>query len=580
MTIKENKDLVEMASKRQKATLCIRNAKVVDVFSKTTFESDVLISGKYIAGFAEVGKGLADKIVDAKGKYMLPGFIDSHVHIESSHCSPSEFSNLLIPNGVTTVIADPHEICNCAGLDGLDYMLDASKNLPLNAYFMIPSCVPSTEFEHSGAIILAKDIESRIDNDRILGLGEMMDYVGVINGSQMVHDKIDVAMKYHKVVDGHSPNIFDGDLDAYSASGILTDHECSNTQELEDRIRRGMYVMIRQGTVCKDEVALLQGVNENNYHRCLFCTDDRQAESLLKEGSINNNVRIAVEEGIDPMMAISMATINSANCYNLKGLGGIAPGYFASFSLTENLKDFNMDEVYVEGKLEASKGVMLHPTKSEELPESIKGNINVKNFSKEKLKIKLEGNKVRTIDIIPGGVLTSAGEATVKVENGEFIYDESQDIVKISVVERHNGTGNVAVALLKGYGIKSGAVATSVAHDSHNIIVCGTNDEDMELAVNELIRIGGGMALSNKGKVIGSFAHAIAGLMSNEKAPVVTKELNNLENIAHEQLKISRELDPFMTLCFMSLPVIPEYKITDMGLFDVRIFDFVDVEIK
>ncbi len=580
MTKKENKELIEMASKRQKATLCIRNAKVVDVFSKNIFKSDVLISGKYIAGFEEVGKGLADRIVDANGKYMIPGFIDSHVHIESSHCSPSEFSNLLIPNGVTTVIADPHEICNCAGLDGLDYMLKASERLPLNAYFMIPSCVPATQFEHSGAILLAKDIETRIDDDRILGLGEMMDYVGVINGSEMVHDKIDVAKKHHKVVDGHSPNIFDGDLDAYVASGIITDHECSNTRELEDRIRRGMYVMVRQGTVCKDEVTLLKGVNENNYQRCLFCTDDRQAESLLKEGSINNNVRIAVQQGLDPMMAISMATINSANCYNLKGLGGIAPGYIASFSLTENLKDFNMDEVYVEGKLEASKGIMLNPTTPMPLPESIKGNINVKNFSKDRFKIKLEGNKVRTIDIIPGGVVTAAGKATVKVENGEFVYDEKQDIVKISVVERHKGTGNVAVALIKGYGIKSGAVATSVAHDSHNIIVCGTSDEDMEVAVNELIRIGGGMALANKGKVLGSFAHTIAGLMSNEKAPLVTKELNKLENIAHEQLKVSRELDPFMTLCFMSLPVIPEYKITDMGLFDVRIFDFVDIEIK
>jgi adenine deaminase len=580
MTIKANKELIEMASKRQKATLCIRNTRVVDVFNKNIFKSDVLISGKYIAGFAEVNKGVADKIVDAKGKFMIPGFIDSHVHIESSHCSPSEFSNLLIPNGVTTVIADPHEICNCAGLDGLDYMLKASERLPLNAYFMIPSCVPATNFEHSGATILAKDIETRIDNDRILGLGEMMDYIGVIDGCDMVHDKIDVAKNHNKVIDGHSPNIFGSDLDAYAASGILTDHECANAEELQDRIRRGMYVMVRQGTVCKDEVNLLKGVNENNYQRCLFCTDDRQAESLLNEGSINNNVRIAIQEGINPMMAISMATINSANCYNLKGIGGIAPGYLASFSLTENLRDFNMDEVYVEGKLEAINGKMLNPTTPMPLPDSIKGKCNVKNFSKDRFKVELEGNRVRTIDIVPGGVVTEAGEATVKVENGEFVYDETQDIVKISVIERHKATGNVAVALIRGYGIKSGAVATSVAHDSHNIIVCGTNDDDMELAVNELIRIGGGMALANKGEVIGSFSHPITGLMSNEKAPVVIKELNNLSRLAHEKLQVSRTVDPFMTLCFMSLPVIPEYKITDMGLFDVRIFDFVDVEIK
>jgi adenine deaminase len=575
----ESNKLNEIASRRIEADLCIRNAKVVDVFNREVFECDILISGKYFAGFATKGEGVAKEIKDAKGNYVIPGFIDSHVHIESSHCSPSEFSNLLIPNGVTTVVADPHEICNCSGLDGLDYMLAASERLPLNAYFMIPSCVPATSVEHSGAIILAKDIETRIENDRILGLGEMMDYPGVINGDKMVHDKLQVAKDYNKVIDGHSPNIYGSDLDAYAASGILTDHECENAQELKDRVRRGMYVMVRQGTVCQDESNLLKGVTESNYHRCLFCTDDRQAESLVNEGSINNNVRLAVAEGLDPFMAINMASINSATCYNLKGLGAIAPGYIASFSITPNLKDFNMDEVYVEGKLAAKNGKMIVESTPMPLPESIVAKINIKNFSKDRLKLKLKKNRVRVIDVIPGGVVTAAGEATVIVKNGEYVHDIDQDIAKIAVVERHHATGNVAVALIRGYGIKSGAIATSVAHDSHNIIVCGTNDEDMELAVNELVKIGGGMAIADKGKILGSFAHPIAGLMSCEKSSVIIESLTRLSNLAQDKLGVSKALDPFMTLCFMSLPVIPVYKLTDIGLFDVRKFDFVDIEL-
>lgn len=575
----ESDKLNEVASKRIEADFCIKNAKVVDVFNREIFESDILICDNYFAGFAPKGKGVAKKISDAKGRYVIPGFIDSHVHIESSHCSPSEFSNLLIPNGVTTVVADPHEICNCSGLDGLDYMISACDRLPLNAYFMIPSCVPATSVEHSGAILLAKDIETRIKNERVLGLGEMMDYPGVISGNKMVHDKLQVARDFNKVIDGHSPNIYNSDLDAYAASGILTDHECANAQELQDRIRRGMYVMVRQGTVCQDEVNLLKGVTEKNYHHCLFCTDDRQAESLVNEGSINNNVRLAVSQGLDPLIAINMASINSANCYNLKGLGAIAPGYIASFSITSNLKDFKMDEVYVEGKLVAMDGKMLEDSIPMELPSSIASKINVKNFSKERLSLKLKNSRVRTIDIIPGGVVTAAGEAKVKIENGEFVYNPNQDIAKIAVIERHKGTGNVAVALIKGYGIKSGAIATTVAHDSHNIIVCGTNDEDMELAVNELIKMGGGMAIANKGKIVDSFSHPIAGLMSCEKAPIIIDSLTKLSNLAHDELGVSRLVDPFMTLCFMSLPVIPVYKITDMGLFDVRIFDFVNIEL-
>lgn len=578
MTKEKLMELIEVASQRKPASLCIRNAKVVDVFNRKVFESDVLIQNDRIAGFAKCGEGKGDEIFDANFSYMIPGFIDSHVHIESSHCTPEVFSNLLVPNGVTAAIADPHEICNCHGLDGLDYMIEASEDLPLKIHLMIPSCVPATDFENSGSVMDASEIEKRIDHKRVLGLGEMMDYPGVINNREDVIDKIQLAYEHGKIMDGHSPNIFNKELDAYSAAGIKTDHECTTKEELEDRITRGMYVMLREGTVCRDELNLLKGVTEKNYKRCLFCTDDRQVTSLLEEGSINNNVRLAVANGLDPFIAIAMATTNSAECYNLKDVGAIAPRYFANFSLTKNLKDFNMEYVFIDGKLVAKDGKMINEAKIKEIPSKVRTTMNVKDFSLERLQLKLKSNRVRIIDIIPGGVVTAKGEATVKVENGLYKY-EDDDICKIVVVERHKATGNVAVALLRGFGLKQGAIANSVAHDSHNIIAAGKSDEDIFLAIKELIRIEGGMTLALNGEIIDSLSHPIAGLMSDKEATVVSQGLERLVKTAYEKLEVSREIDPFMTLCFMSLPVIPEYKITDSGLFDVTAFEYVDIEL-
>ena len=578
MNKNEMKELIDVASRRKTADICIRNAKVVDVFNRNVFESDVLISKDRIAGFAKCGKGIANQIIDVNFSYMIPGFIDSHVHIESSHCTPEVFSNLLIPNVVTTVIADPHEICNCHGLDALDYMLEASEDLPLKAYFMIPSCVPATTFEHSGAFLDAKEIEKRIDHERILGLGEMMDYPGVINNSDLVIDKIQLAHDKNKIIDGHSPNIYNSDLDAYSSAGIKDDHECATKEELEDRIRRGMYVMLREGTVCRDELNLLEGVTNENYRRCIFCTDDRQVESLLTTGSINNNVRIAVEYGLDPIMAITMASLNSAECYNLKEVGAIAPRYHATFSITKDLKQFDMDYVFVDGKMVAKDKKMIKESKIKEIPTKVLSKMNVKNFSLKSLDLNLKSNKVRTIKIQPGSVVTSKGDAIVNIKDGLYKYGDD-DICKIVVVERHKGTGNCAIALLDGFGLQEGAIATSVAHDSHNIIAAGKNDEDIYLAIQELIKIGGGMAIAKNGKIVESFAHEVAGLMSNKEAREVSIKISSIVETAYETLNIHKSLDPFMTLCFMSLPVIPEYKITDMGLFDVTKFEFVNLEL-
>ena len=569
---------IDVAAGRETADLCVTGSHVLDVYNKEWFEADVLVSGGYICGFREPGKGKAKKILDAAGRYLIPGFIDSHVHIESSHCTPSEFSNLVVPCGTTTVIADPHEICNVCGLEGLDYMLDDSENIPLQAFFMVPSCVPATPFEHSGAVLLAADLAKRLGHERVLGLGEMMDYPGVIAGSPLVLDKLWEASLCNKVVDGHSPAIDGSDLDAYCAASIHTDHECETPEELKQRVRRGMYVMLRQGSACCNVLGLLGGVTPANSRRCLFCTDDRQPKSILKEGHINNNVRLSVGAGLDPIEAICMATVNSCECYRLFDRGAIAPGLRADFLLCDDLVSFSMHQVFVGGKLVAEDGKILQKAVSGPAG-NVSGKMLVEGFSKERLDLRLKSDHVRVIDIISGGVVTGAGEAYVTVKDGQWVHDGKQDILKLAVIERHHGTGNVAVALLRGYGLKGGAIATSVAHDSHNIIVCGDNDEDMALAVNHLVGIGGGMVIVKKGNILTDLPLPIAGLMTDVEGVEVARRLDALHEIAQRELSVSESVDPFMTLCFMSLPVIPVYKLTDMGLFDVRTFDFVPLEL-
>lgn len=508
---------------------------------------------------------------------MAPGFINGHVHIESSHLSPAEFARLVVPHGTTTVIADPHEICNVCGIAGLDYMLKASENLPLTAYLQIPSCVPSTPFENSGAVLLAKDIATRMDNPRILGLGELMNYVGTANADSDVLDKIMVAKNAGKVVDGHAPAIQGAYLDAYSASGVCNDHECATGEELRDRIRRGMYVLIRQGSACHDERNLLKGVDKHNADRCLFCTDDRQPKSLVEEGDIDNNIRIALSEGFDAPTAVAIASLNAAQCYGLKDRGAIAPGLRADFVLVDNLEDFNVKDVYCSGRLVASNGSYLAPDVHVD-PVGVSGCMNVKGFSPARLALKLSGNSVRTIDIIPGSVVTEEGRAVVSVKNGVWERDE-QDIVKIAVVERHNGTGNVGLGLIRNYGLRGGAVATSVAHDSHNIIVVGDSDSDMTVAVEKLIELGGGIVVVKDGKVLDFIQQEIAGLMTDKPGIYVEEKISSMQALARKELGINDNVDPFMTLCFMALPVIPAIKITDMGLFDVTKFAFTPIEV-
>lgn len=570
------KRLIDVTMGRERAELCIRNCKVVDVCTRSVFPADVYVDRGLIVGFGGEGFPYARETVDVQGAYLAPGFIDAHVHIESSHVSPAEFSRLVVPHGTTTVVADPHEICNVCGLDGFDYMLRATEELPLQVFLQLPSCVPCTPFENAGAILNAPELATRIGLDRVLGLGELMNYVGVCAADEAVLDKVLTAKTAGKLIDGHSPGLSGASLDAYSASGVCTDHECSTPEELRDRARRGMYVLLREGTVTKDVLRLLPGVDEHTFRQCAFCTDDRQSADLVMEGHIDNALRLAIAHGLDPVTAIAMATYNAAQCYGLTDRGAIVPGRRADLVLFQDLENLWVDRVWVAGKLVAQDGQYLkEPPRVE--PKNVKGRMNVQNFGAQRMRLPLTGDTVRTIRIIPDSVVTESGRAQARPSpTGEWVRD-SRDIVKLAVVERHRGTGNVGLGLLEGFGLRGGAIATSVAHDSHNIIVAGDSDTDMALAVERLIEMGGGMALAKDGVVLDSFAHEIAGLMTDRPGEYVARRLAQLGNIAHKQLSIHPWVDPFMTLCFMALPVIPELKLTDLGLFDVKKFCHVSI---
>ena len=571
----ELKKLIDTAAGRIPADLVIKNCKVVNVFSGKIQEGDIAFSGDQIAG---IGAYEGKEVIDAEGRYAAPGFIDSHIHIESSYVCPEEIGRLLVPHGGTTIMADPHEIVNVCGIAGLDYMMKAAENTVLDVKYELPSCVPATPWEHSGAVIDAEAMKEPITREGIAGLGEFMNFPGVINAADSDLDKIIVAKEEGKFIDGHGPGIAGKDLNAYAAARIAADHECSTVEEMNDRLERGMYILLRQGSACHNLRTLIQGVKPENSRRCLLCSDDRQPKTILPEGHLDNHLRICVEEGLDAVTAIRMATLNAAECFDLKDRGAIAPGYRADVVLLDDLKDFHVNRVFIQGALVAEEGKYIPEIKRYDI-STVKGSVIVKDFSAEKFKMHLKSNKVNVIKILPGGVVTAKDTAEIQLdEKGEFVRNPEEDIVKVAVVERHQGTGNVACGFLKGYGIKAGAVALSIAHDSHNIIVVGVSDEEMEFAVNSLIAQEGGMVLVKEGKVIESMPMPIAGLMSDQSGEWVDEKLTAIHAKAYEELGIAGDVEPVMTLCFMSLAVIPEVKLTDMGLFDVTTFSFIPVE--
>jgi len=460
----------------------------------------------------------------------------------------------------------------------MNYMLGAGEETALSIKYVLPSCVPATPFEHSGAVIDAAAMSEPLKDKRIIGLGEFMNYPGVIAGADSDLDKIMAVKRADKLIDGHSPRVFDKELNAYAAAQIHTDHECSTVAEMEERISKGLYVLMRQGSACHDLINLLKGVTPYNSRRCLLCSDDRQPKTILEQGHLDDHLRICVREGIDPMTALRMATLNAAECFRLYDRGAIAPGLRADIVLLNNLEDFYVKQVFIKGQLVAEDGKYLLPVnRIDSTP--VQNSFHVKDFSENKLKLNLKSDKVHVIDILPGGVVTGKGTAEIKRDgNGDFVRSPLEDIVKIAVVERHQGTGNVAVAFLRGYGIKEGAVALSIAHDSHNIIVVGTSDSDMTYAVKQLITQKGGIILVKNGEVKASMPMPIGGIMSDQSGEDVERSLTRIHKVASTELGISDSVEPIMTLCFMSLAVIPELKLTDMGLFDVTKFQFISLE--
>lgn len=566
MNSSRNKNLIQVATSRKKADLVIENCNVINVFTHEVIYGKLAISDGIFIGIGDY-EGI--EVIDGEGKYIVPGLIDSHVHIESSMGSPYQFARAVLPRGTTTVISDCHEIANVKGLEGIKYMIESSKNLPLDVYIMLPSCVPATKFETSGAILEAEDLEELMQHKRVLGLGELMNYQGVVFTDEDIIKKLELTDKYNKIVDGHGPIIKEKELNAYSLAGVKTDHECMNHKEVLDRLRNGIYVAIREGSAAKNLLDLIGAVNPLNERRFTFCTDDRHPKDILQEGHIDNNVRIAIKGGVDPVTAIRMATLNSAECYGLKNLGAIAPGYIADFIIVDNLKDFNVLKTFKKGK-QILDDWYTHIEEDKELLEMVSNSVNIKDFTQEDLKIKLSSNHAKVIKIMDHSLFTENVDREVKVDKlGYYEYNEAVDILPIYVFERHNGTGNIGKGLIEGYGLKNGAIASTIAHDSHNLIVIGSNIQNVEIAVKKIIEIGGGLVVVKDSEVKGSLPLDIGGIMSSKDLETVSKGHEELNKIAMEELEINENVNAFMTLAFMALPVIPKLKITDRGLFDV-----------
>lgn len=569
MSVEMKQKRINVAMKKEKADLVIKNANIVNVFTKEIIKADIAICMDQIVG---IGNYSGTNEIDAQDKYVCPGLIDSHVHIESTMVTPSEFAKAVLPHGTTTIIADPHEIANVCGINGINFMLNQSKSLPLNVYFMMPSCVPSTPFENNGADLSAELMGTLLSNDRILGLGEVMDYPSVINGREEMLKKIDLFDD--KIIDGHSPNLSGKELNAYRAAGIITNHECSTIEEVIEHLRLGMYLQIREGSAAKNLENIVKGLLKNNValNRCVFCTDDKHLEDIRKDGHISYNVKKAIACGVDPIEAICMATINTAQCYRLKRLGAIAPGYSADLIILNDLENFEIDKVLYRGKSVFEKGALCANITSEIEDRNVFNTVRIPNIDTKDLQIKLDTDSATIIGLTSNELVTKKETAKVKVIDGAFCPNEC--FSKIAVIERHKATKNIGLGIVSNFNIRNGAIASTVAHDSHNLIVIGDNDEDMILAIEELKRVNGGYTVVSNGKVMGTLELPIAGLMSDNTARYVE---DTLKKMIQEALKlgINKEIDPFITLSFLALPVIPEIRITDQGLFDVTQFKFI-----
>ncbi len=550
--------LIAVAAGREKADLVLKNAKYLNVFSNEFLCGDIAVANGLIAG---VGKYDGKTEIDVSGKLVLPGFIDAHIHLESSMVTPAEFAKAVVAHGTTTVITDPHEITNVMGIDGVEYMIQASQNLPIDVHFMMPSCVPATEIDESGAELDCKDIDLYLDNKKVLGLAEMMNYVGVINGDKNVLSKIVTSQAHHKKIDGHAPELSGNDLNAYIAAGVYSDHECSTFENALEKLRKGQFIMIREGTAAHNLKALMPLLTQQYYSRCMFATDDKHPSDLLYGGHIDYIVKQALKNGADPIVALKTATHHAARYFLLNNKGAIASGYLADIVVVDNLEDFNVETVFKCGKLVFDGEVkdFSAPTVDEKLAEKCFDTFHLDSVTPSSFKV---DGKLGLIGLVGGELLTRNLGTADKI-------DVENDILKIACIERHKGTNHIGVGYVKGYSLKSGAVATSVAHDSHNIITVGCNDDDIAVAVNAIKDSKGGIAVVENGKIKALLELPIAGLMSDEPLTTVNEKLENAKSSAYE-LGADKSIDPFMTLSFLSLPVIPSLRITTKGVFDAE----------
>lgn len=569
---------VEVAAGRRKADLVLKNARIVNVFTESVEMADIAIDGGYITGIGSY-EGETEK--DLEGAVVCPGFLDGHIHLESSMMSPANFEKAVLPHGTTGVVTDPHEIANVAGTEGIRYMMEAAKDLMMDVFFMLPSCVPSTGLDEAGAVLDAAALEPFYEKDRVLGLAEMMNSYGVVQADQTVLDKMDAALAHGKRIDGHAPFLSGNGLNAYVAAGVTSDHECSDAAEAMEKLSRGQWIMIREGTAAKNMEALKPLFEAPYYHRCMLVTDDRHPGDLKRQGHMDYLIRLAVSRGADPVRAIKMASYQTAQYFGLSNRGAVAPGYLADLVVVDNLESFQVKEVYKNGCLAASGGELCREhVKSEEklwdecIRERVFDSFHMKELTEEDFRLDVPETKtqpkLRVIGLCPNELLTESMVVPFEIREGVAPgVDLEHDIVKMAVLERHHNTGHIGLGFLAGYGLKRGAVASSVAHDSHNLMIAGTNDRDMVLAGNCVRKNKGGLAVVMDGKVIGELPLPIAGLMTDAPAEEIDEKLRQMK----EELRnagIPDTVDPFMTLAFASLPVIPKWRLNTYGLIDVN----------
>lgn len=563
---KKNKKtrIIDVAAGRTPADMVIKNASYVNVFSNKICKGDIAIAEGLFVGIGEYD-GLTE--IDGNGKVIVPGFIDAHIHLESSLVSPHEFAKAVLPHGTTTVVTDPHEIANVMGTDGIEYMLQATENLPVDVRFMLPSCVPATPLDESGAELDYSAIDSFYQHPRVQGLAEMMNYPGVIAGDDEVIEKIVAAQANHKKIDGHAPGLCGNDLNAYISAGVYSDHECCDVDDAIAKLERGQYIMIREGTAARNLDALLPLLTPQYADRCMFCCDDKHPSDLLEHGHIDYIVRRAIAAGVDPIIAVKVACFNAARYFLLNNRGAIAPGFLADFMIVDSLENFNISEVYKKGVVMYKDGRVSDFDTPEIAPYLNRHAHDTFRLPKVTSHSFAADKACAVIGMLDGEIVT---------ENRGFAHgiDVEKDILKIAVIERHKNTGHIGIGYINGYGLKSGAVATSISHDSHNIIAVGTNEEDIALAVNRVIENKGGIVVVDKGCITGELDLSIAGIMSDDTLENVNEKLEKAKEAAYAQ-GVNNGIDPFMTLSFMALPVIPTLRLTTKGMIDVITQEYV-----